>query len=218
MPNVEQKRVTLTFDNGPDPHTTPHVLDILARRGVKTTFFIVGEKLQAQRALGERAVAEGHWIGNHTWSHSHTFRDRGAAEFVQAEIDHTQEVIGDLAHPDMLFRPYGGGGRIDGALNSVAAKHLAARGYTGIIWNTLPGDWRDPVGWPETAYTQMPKSAWPLVVLHDHKAQAMRLLDGFIAKLQDQGYEFRQDFPADCIVMRRGVETEVMRTSGVLAG
>jgi peptidoglycan-N-acetylglucosamine deacetylase len=216
MPSLE-KRVTLTFDNGPDPATTPYVLDILARRGVKTTFFIVGEKLLAHRHLAERAVAEGHWIGNHTWSHSQTFRERGEAGFVQGEIDRTQEVIGDLVHPDQLFRPYGGGGRIDGALNEVAVKHLAARGYTGVIWNTLPGDWKDAEGWPDTAYAQLPKSAWPLVVLHDHKAQAMRKLEPFIVELQDQGYAFRQDFPSDCIVMRRGVETEVMRSSGVVA-
>lgn len=217
MPSLEQKRVTLSFDNGPDPVTTPYVLDILARRGIKTTFFIVGEKLLKDRHLGERAVAEGHWIGNHTWSHSQTFRDRGEADFVRAEIDRTQQVIGDLVHPDKLFRPYGGGGRIDGALNRVAARHLEANGYTGVIWNTLPGDWKDPEGWPETAYSQLPKSPWPLVVLHDHKAQAMRKLDGFLGELQDQGYEFRQDFPTDCILMRRGVETDVLHTSGVLA-
>ncbi len=217
MPSLEQKRVTLSFDNGPDPVTTPFVLDVLARRGVKTTFFIVGEKLLAERALAERAVAEGHWIGNHTWSHSQTFRERGEAEFVHAEIDRTQEVIGNLVHPDRLFRPYGGGGRLDGALNDVAARHLAARGYTGVIWNTIPGDWRDPEGWPETAFSQIPNSEWPLIVLHDHKAHAMRRLEGFLVEVQDRGYELRQDFPPDCIVMRHGVATEVMRTSGVLA-
>jgi peptidoglycan/xylan/chitin deacetylase (PgdA/CDA1 family) len=217
MPEAGRKRLTLSFDNGPDPETTPYVLDILQRRGVKTTFFIVGEKLRAHRALAERAVAEGHWIGNHTWSHSLTFREEGGADFVHAEIDRTQEVIGDLAHPDQLFRPYGGQGRLDGALNAVAVRHLANRGYTCITWNTVPRDWRDAEGWPETALSLIPRSEWPLVVLHDHKALAMRRLDGFIGELQDRGYELRQEFPPDCIVMRHGRETAALHSSGVLA-
>jgi peptidoglycan-N-acetylglucosamine deacetylase len=64
--------LTLTFDNGPDPETTPFVLDVLARRSLRTTFFVVGHKLSTLegRRLARRAHEEGHWIGNHTWSHS----------------------------------------------------------------------------------------------------------------------------------------------------
>ena len=63
MPKTDLKRITLSFDNGPDPETTPFVLDVLARRGIKTTFFVVGQNLAKTRAPAERAVAEGHWIG-----------------------------------------------------------------------------------------------------------------------------------------------------------
>jgi peptidoglycan/xylan/chitin deacetylase (PgdA/CDA1 family) len=64
--------LTVTFDNGPEPSITPGVLDVLARRGVRTTFFVIGSKLASRdaRACAERAHAEGHWIGNHTWTHS----------------------------------------------------------------------------------------------------------------------------------------------------
>jgi hypothetical protein len=64
--------LTLTFDNGPDPETTPFVLDVLARRSLRTTFFVVGHKLSTLegRRLARRAHEEGHWIGNHTWRHS----------------------------------------------------------------------------------------------------------------------------------------------------
>jgi peptidoglycan/xylan/chitin deacetylase (PgdA/CDA1 family) len=64
--------LTLTFDNGPEPETTPFVLDVLARRSIRTTFFVVGHKLSTPegRELARRAHEEGHWIGNHTWSHS----------------------------------------------------------------------------------------------------------------------------------------------------
>jgi peptidoglycan/xylan/chitin deacetylase (PgdA/CDA1 family) len=63
--------LTLTFDNGPDPETTPRVLDVLALRSIRSTFFVVGNKLSTPegRGLARRAHEEGHWIGNHTWSH-----------------------------------------------------------------------------------------------------------------------------------------------------
>ena len=64
--------ITLTFDNGPEPGVTPRVLDILRERGIKTTFFVIGEKLAdpERRRLAARAHDEGHWIGNHTFTHS----------------------------------------------------------------------------------------------------------------------------------------------------
>ena len=63
--------LTLTFDNGPEPAVTPVVLDVLAHHGVLSTFFVIGSKLAdpKARACAERAHAEGHWIGNHTFSH-----------------------------------------------------------------------------------------------------------------------------------------------------
>ena len=62
--------LTLTFDNGPEPDVTPHVLDVLKRRNIRSTFFVIGKNLAmpGRRALSERAKAEGHWIGNHTWT------------------------------------------------------------------------------------------------------------------------------------------------------
>ena len=62
--------VALSFDNGPDPAVTPGVLDVLARRGVKATFFVLGKNLaSAERMkLAQRAAAEGHRIGNHSFS------------------------------------------------------------------------------------------------------------------------------------------------------
>lgn len=214
-PKSEARPVTLSFDNGPDPEVTPAVLDVLARRGARATFFVVGERLAQARAVAERAVAEGHWIGNHTWSHSLTFRERGDPRFVRAEIDRCQAEIGALSRPEPLFRPFGGGGHLPGALNGVAAEHLARRGYTCVTWNAVPRDWADQDGWPATALRQVAASAWPLVVLHDVHPRAMRRLDGFLGALLDAGCAFRQEFPDDCVPIRRGVATAAM--AGVLA-
>ncbi|MGN6461643.1 MAG: polysaccharide deacetylase family protein, partial [Pseudolabrys sp.] len=106
--------LTLTFDNGPDPETTPQVLDVLARRGIRTTFFVVGERLAAPggHALAAAAHAAGHWIGNHTYTHSGPLGTRDGAALAEQEIGRTQAEIGVLAHPHRLFRPQGGGGAL----------------------------------------------------------------------------------------------------------
>src|SRR5262249_41000836 len=66
------RRVTLSFDNGPSHRVTPWVLDVLRERGVRSTFFVVGEQLRAPGAaeIARHAAAEGHWIGNHTLTHA----------------------------------------------------------------------------------------------------------------------------------------------------
>lgn len=210
MLKTDPRTITLTFDNGPDAEITPFVLDVLARHEIKATFFVVGNKLAAARSASERAHDEGHWIGNHTWSHSIPFRDRGDAEFVAAEIDDTQRELGALAHPAKYFRPFGGQGRIDGALNATAAAHLSAGGFTCIMWNCVPRDFADDDGWPATALTQIAAEPTPLVVLHDIRLAAMRHLDRFIGTLKDDGHQFSQTFPDSCVAIARGRPTEIL--------
>src|ERR1035437_971187 len=65
--------VALTFDDGPDPVTTPRVLDVLREKQVRATFFVVGKRAARHPELVRRALAEGHLVENHTWSHSPLF-------------------------------------------------------------------------------------------------------------------------------------------------
>lgn len=216
MQKIREKRITLSFDNGPHPEFTPRVLDVLAKHEILTTFFVVGRNVVENPDIVQRAHEEGHWIGNHTWSHSHPFREQGDADFVSAEIDQTQAAIDEFAHPLKFFRPYGGQGRLDGALNSVAAEHLQKHKFTCVLWNCVPGDFRDAEGWPETAMEQISQVEWPLVVLHDIFGDAMTRLDGFLSKLKDNGYSFHQEIPDSTIAILRGEPTDVLY-SGILA-
>lgn len=202
--------ITLSFDNGPHPEVTGSVLDTLARHDIKATFFIVGSKLAGARAAAERAKAEGHWIGNHTWSHSIPFRDKGDEAFVRDEIQRTQGELGDLTHTRRYFRPYGGQGRIDGCLNRTAVDVLVEGGFTCVLWSSVPGDFKDHDGWYDVALDQIARNPWPLVVLHDIYAPAMRHLDRFIGTVKDRGGRFRQDIPPDCVAIDRGRPTEVL--------
>ena len=199
--------LTLSFDNGPEPAATPAVLDCLARHGLKASFFVVGEKLDrpGARALVERAQAEGHWIGNHTWTHSVPLGQRREPGVAEAEIGRTQAALGRLSHPQRYFRPFGGGGKIGPHLLSPAVvDYLGKGGFTCVLWNAIPRDWADPEGWVETALRQCASQAWTLLVLHDLPTGAMRQLDRFLDQVQDRGSRIRQDFPPDCLPIVEG--------------
>ncbi|MEQ9640794.1 MAG: polysaccharide deacetylase family protein [Alphaproteobacteria bacterium] len=212
--------VTLTFDNGPDPDATPQVLRTLARRDVAATFFVLGRKLAepAGQALAQRAAAEGHWIANHTYSHETPLGRLGEAGRGVDEIERTQALIGDLAHPDKLFRPFGGGGAIGRHLLSPEALScLKAGGFTCVLWNVIPRDWEDADGWPTRARELMRPLPWSLVVLHDLPGGAMAHLDRFIETVREAGGRFRQDYPPDCMPLVRGEEVLPMAPYVALA-
>jgi peptidoglycan/xylan/chitin deacetylase (PgdA/CDA1 family) len=199
--------LTLTFDNGPDPEITPRVLDILDRRNIKTTFFVIGEKLAdpAARRLAERAHAEGHWIGNHTFTHSVPLGEQSDPQSAEHEIARTQREIGGLAHSQRWFRPFGGGGNLDSRLlkPSVVA-HLCEGQYSCVLWNAIPRDWEDPEGWVDRALAQCKAQPWSLMVLHDLPTGAMNHLERFLDRAAAAGAVLHQDFPPDCVPIRHG--------------
>jgi peptidoglycan-N-acetylglucosamine deacetylase len=199
--------LTLSFDNGPEPEVTPRVLDILSERGIKATFFVIGEKLRdsERRLLAARAHREGHWIGNHTYTHSVPLGLQRDPDAAKHEIARTQALIGDLAHPQRWFRPFGGGGNLDDRLlKPSVVRHLSAGGYSCVLWNAIPRDWDDPEGWVERALAQCRAQAWSLMVLHDLPSGAMRHLEKFLDSAAEAGARFRQEFPPDCVPIRSG--------------
>lgn len=204
---MRRPEVTLSFDNGPEPGVTEQVLEVLKRAQILATFFVLGSKLAdpARRRLAERAHAAGHWIGNHTMTHGTPLgelREPGAA---RREILETEKRIGELAHPDRLFRPFGGGGELGPhLLNAEAVEILKKNLMTCVLWNAIPRDWADPDGWPELALAQCLAHPHTLLVLHDLPTGAMRHLGGFIASVRQHGGVFRQDFPHECVPIRRG--------------
>jgi peptidoglycan/xylan/chitin deacetylase (PgdA/CDA1 family) len=213
--------VTLTFDNGPDPETTPQVLSVLARRGIKATFFVIGSKLADREAfaIAERAHAEGHWIGNHTFTHSIPFGIELDPAAPDAEIGTTQRALKGLAHPASLFRPYGGGSLGKTLLSRPALNYLLSGHYSCILWNSLPRDWAEPEQWVEAALDQCTRQHWTLMVLHDLPTGAMKHLDRFLDGAEAIGARFRQNFPSNCVpiaggVIRRPIDDYLTETPG----
>lgn len=198
--------VTLSFDNGPEPEVTPHVLDTLAKHSIKASFFVMGRKVVTRegRALAMRARDEGHWIGNHTYSHTHPLGELDRASALR-EFDQAEESLSWLDQRPRLFRPYGRAGKLGRhLLHPAVVERLVAGRFSTILWNSVPGDWRDPEGWIATALEQIAAKHWSLVVLHDQPSGAMKHLDAFLSKLKQAGEEIVQEFPKDCVPLREG--------------
>jgi peptidoglycan-N-acetylglucosamine deacetylase len=148
---------------------------------------------------------EGHSIGNHTMTHSLPLGEKPDAEYARREIEETQNLIGELAHSEKLFRPIGGGGAIGPHLLSRAALQLLQAGeYTCVLWSSVPRDWKYQGGWVARCLQEVAEREWTVVVLHDVENAALPRLPEFLDGLENLGVEFRQDFPEDVVITRRG--------------
>lgn len=103
----ELKQIALTFDDGPDAVWTEKLLDGLKERGVKVTFFVIGEKIEGNEELLKRMYEEGHLIGNHSYHHVELNRLREST--VLEEIEKTNDLIYGATgyRPEFIRPPYG---------------------------------------------------------------------------------------------------------------
>ena len=196
-------KLTITFDNGPEPEVTHLVLDVLARHDVKVTFFAVGARAQEPEGYEAlvRAKKEGHWIGNHTYSHTTSLGDANDTLF-DDEVVRAQEVISDISHPHKLFRPFFNAGVLDERVfKKTDVERLVEGKYTCVMFNSLCGDWGDGVRWVDNAMVDVERRAWTTLILHDIygypdglRTNAMNKLDEFLTRVKDGGHEITQDF------------------------
>ncbi|MDQ3378571.1 MAG: polysaccharide deacetylase family protein [Actinomycetota bacterium] len=136
-------RIALTFDDGPDPRTTPLILDTLKERGVEATFFVVGRQVAENPALLQRIVAEGHAVGNHTYDHADM--SGLSAGQMRDELRSTQEAVDDALghhHPMALMRPPYGNPYLEGSAALPQFREVV-RGQRlfPVAWTVDPGDY-----------------------------------------------------------------------------
>ncbi len=127
-------RIYLTFDDGPDREWTPRILDLLGDEGMQATFFMIGQQAQLAPDLVQRVAADGHAIGNHTYSHRHPWlMSRRAA---RAEVSDGATALGDmLGHAPCLYRPPHG--RRRACMIDEARRH----GEHLVMWHLSAVDW-----------------------------------------------------------------------------
>jgi len=127
---TDQKIMTLTFDDGPDPAFTPQVLEILKRLGVVANFNIMGYNAEQHTALLRQVVGDGHEIGNHTLTHKDLAFQTVAG--LQKQLGEAKQTIDELSGQDTkLFRPP------RGVITGDAADISARLGYDVILWTAI---------------------------------------------------------------------------------
>ncbi|KPQ40585.1 MAG: putative xylanase/chitin deacetylase [Phormidium sp. OSCR] len=177
------RAIALTFDDGPSPYTV-QILDILQRYDILATFFVLGQVISSYPEILQRIVAEGHLLGNHTWSHPYIVNSEAEAD---REIERTAEVIYDYTRVrTQLFRPPGG------YLNNALTPYSARQNHAITMWSVDSSDYfltQSEI--LDQVLAEMHPGA--IVLLHDGggpRHHTVAALPQLIETLQQQGYEF----------------------------
>lgn len=174
------KRIALTFDDGPSAAVTPQVLDTLKRYDVKATFFVLGSSVVQNPGLVKRELAEGHQVGSHSWDHPQL--TKLSTQEVYNQILQTQKVVFDQTgyFPTTMRPPYG-------AVNKEVAEAI---GLPIIQWSVDTEDWKNKNAGVVTQRVLAGATDGAIVLMHDiHKTTAASL-DATLQQLKSQGYEF----------------------------
>lgn len=158
--------LALTFDDGPNPVWTPRLLSVLADHGVKATFFLMGSRAKQEPALVRRIAAEGHLIGNHSWSHPNLAL--AGTRQIHEELVRTNDTLEQITGKAVrYFRPP------FGARRPVVLRIAHSLGLTTALWNVIAGDWKERSSERIAANAtgkidKLAKRGWAAnVVLHD---------------------------------------------------
>ncbi|MGA4685265.1 MULTISPECIES: polysaccharide deacetylase family protein [Micromonospora] len=155
-------RVALTFDDGPDPRWTPQVLALLAQYGVRATFCVVGENVEAHPDLVRSIVAEGHTLCNHSWNHDVNLGKRSPAT-IRADLLRTNDAI-LAAAPDARITYYRQPG---GAWTPSVMSACADLNLTPLHWSVDPSDWKAPGATTIEAMVRSQMGPGAIVLMHD---------------------------------------------------
>ena len=180
--------VALTFDDGPDPETTPRVLDVLREKQVRATFFVVGKRAEQHPELVRRALAEGHLVENHTWSHSLLFCFLTPGR-LRAEIEKCAETLQRIGgrRPRYFRSPVG-------LRHALLRPYLRRAGLEYISWRIKSCDTLNVKS--GTLAGRILNRAMPgdIVLLHDYRAGGvdvlLEVLPSVIDALRARGFDF----------------------------
>ena len=174
----------LSFDDGPEPEHTPRLLDTLARHGVKASFFLVGEKVEQFPEIVQRIVAEGHMIGNHSYSHW-SFRNMTGRKQLD-EVYRTDALLRLFDNrPHHRMRPP------HGYVGATLLLHFARRKRSLVYWSYDSLDYQNQ---PVTTLIQRlrtnPPAPGDIVLMHDDSDKAAEALDVLLPEWLGEGFRF----------------------------
>lgn len=176
----EEKKIALTFDDGPHPVYTEQLLDGLKKRSVKATFFILGEQAEMYPDIVKRIGEEGHLIGNHTYSHLQYSPSR-EVEFGQ-ELVKTNEILKDITGQEVMFvrPPYG----------SWNKKYETQLNMFPVLWTIDPLDWTTSNVLKVVRGVLAKASENDIILMHDCYQSTVTAALEVIDTLQKEGFVF----------------------------
>ncbi|EXI81787.1 MAG: Poly-beta-1,6-N-acetyl-D-glucosamine synthase [Candidatus Accumulibacter appositus] len=190
-----ERKIVLTFDDGPDPRFTPLVLDALRDAGVPATFFIIGANGQNHPDLLRRAVNEGHELGNHTFTHPNI--SSISLKQLELELSATQHLLAsEVGRHSLLFRsPYAVDAEPETIDQVRPVEFAAQQGYVNVGMQIDPDDWKRP-GTDEIVKRVVDaaeRGEGNIVLLHDSggdRTQTVAAIPRIAEALRKQGFEF----------------------------
>ncbi|MER6406475.1 glycosyltransferase [Streptomyces viridosporus] len=191
--SVPDRRLVLTFDDGPDPVWTPKVLDVLKEHDAHAVFFVTGTMASRYPDLVKRMVDEGHEIGLHTFNHPDLALQ--STKRIDWELSQNQLAItGAAGIRTSLFRPpYSSYAAAMDNKTWPVAQYIGSRGYLTVVNDTDSEDWKRP-GVDEIIRRATPEDGkGAIVLMHDSggdRSQTVAALDRFLPDLKKQGYKF----------------------------
>ncbi|MEB3299675.1 MAG: polysaccharide deacetylase family protein [Candidatus Sericytochromatia bacterium] len=182
------RELVLTFDDGPHPDWSGLILDVLARKDVRATFFLVGHNARNHPELVRRMAAEGHVLANHTDTHPKLPEIADAD--IETEIARCQETLERLTGKrPALFRP------TYGRYDARVMKTLASEGLTAVQWSMMTWDWLAPTVEEALAWHATQLAPGGIGLLHDgsnirrdSRAATLAMLPHLIDQARDAGY------------------------------
>ncbi|MDY7228210.1 polysaccharide deacetylase family protein [Hyalangium rubrum] len=183
---ISERVVALTFDDGPGPANTPAVLELLSRHQVKATFFMVGRNIESHRELAARVLAEGHQLGNHSYSHERLVLR--SPSFVEQEISRTDALLREVGvRGDIPFRaPFG-------KKLFVLPWVLSRQGRPHVTFDVVPDDHATQDAALITSRVLEATQPGSIILLHDGwapKPGSIEAAGRIIESLKAQGYRF----------------------------
>src|SRR5438067_7179465 len=176
--------IAMSFDDGPSATLTPKLLDLLAARHIKATFFVIGENVMEHPEVVARAAREGHEIGNHSWSHPNLAKM--SQESVRSQLQRTDDAIKNATgeRPTLMRPPYGS--------ITDREKHWIHDefGYRIILWDVDPYDWKRPG--PAVVRNRILKETRPgsIVLSHDIHPGTIEAMPSTLDALEAKGLKF----------------------------
>ena len=182
------RRIALTFDDGPDENHTGQILDVLKTYNAKATFFLIGSKVEQNPDLVKRMIQEGHTIANHTWTHPDMRSLTG--DQLHKEMMQTQDSIERVTglKTAIMRPPYG-------SANDTVIQQLKDLNYKAIHWTLDTKDWKNPISVDEILINTLPRinGEDSIILMHDSpgdRSSTVKVLPELIETLKNNGFTF----------------------------